>query len=105
MNCWALLKPFLQWSGQPHRPENQPISLTDSVNIGGLASKKSLIAGGRDSFIPMIERRLRRHSIGQSALANPTAQYPACDARMEGTDGITRWPSLCVILGARSFSG
>src|ERR1700733_12273407 len=53
----------------------------------------------------MIESRLRRHSPGQSKLESHTAQYTACDAQMESTDGITRWVNLCVIPGAQSFSG
>src|SRR4029077_10864389 len=53
----------------------------------------------------MIERRLRRHLIGQSALESHTAQFIDCDAQTECTDGITRWANLFVIPRARSFSG
>src|SRR5258707_15729030 len=105
MNSLASSKQFLQCFGQPHRPERKLISLKDFLNISGSPSKKPLIAGGRDSFILMIERRSRRHSSGQSALENHSAQYSACDLQMESTDGITRWVNLCVIPTARSFSG
>jgi PAS domain S-box-containing protein len=55
MNSLALSKQFLQCSGQRHRPEKQLISLKESLNIVGLPSKNSLIAGGRTSFIQMID--------------------------------------------------
>jgi C4-dicarboxylate-specific signal transduction histidine kinase len=61
----------------------------------GFPSKNWLIAGGRDLFIQMIERRPRRHSSGQSKPESRPAQYTACDVQMESTDGIKRQANVC----------
>ena len=96
--------PSMLWSTSPTGEVNSCL-VKESLNIVGSPSKNSLIACGRESFIQMIGRRLRRRSPGQSALESHTAQFTACDAQMESTDGITQWASLCVILRARSFNG
>jgi hypothetical protein len=50
------------------------ISIKESMNILGLPWKNSLIAGGRDSFIPMIEKRPRRRSSEQWKLESHITQ-------------------------------
>jgi hypothetical protein len=57
MNYLESSKQFPQCFGLCRRLEKQLISLKDVLNIVGFPYKNSLIAGGRDSFIQMIERR------------------------------------------------
>jgi PAS domain S-box-containing protein len=70
-NLLGVIAP-LQWSGQFHRPVKSVMRIKKFLSIVGLRSTDSRITIGLASFIPMIGRRLRRHSLEQSTLERRT---------------------------------
>ena len=87
MNSLALSKPFPQCFGQRRRPENQLISLKDSLNIVGLPSKNSLIAGGRDFIHPDD----REETAKAFVRAIETGESYSAIHRLRRADGEYRW--------------